>query len=67
MERGRIEGVSIGEKRKAVDMAKKLLAAGVEAEIIAEGTGLSIDQIEELRKSVAFTISPLCDTIDRLR
>ena len=50
MERGRIEGVSIGEKRKAVDMAKKLLTAGVEAEIIAEGTGLSIDQIEELRK-----------------
>ena len=50
LERGRAEGISIGEKRKAIDMAKKLLAEGILEEVIAEWTGLSLLQIRELKK-----------------
>ena len=46
---GKAEGISVGEKRKAFDIAKKLLASGVDEKIIAESTGLSLAQIEELK------------------
>ena len=54
LEQGRTEGISIGEKRgaeqRSVDIAKKLLASGVDEKIIAESTGLSLAQIEELKE-----------------
>ena len=54
LKRGREEGISIGEKRgseqRSVDIAKKLLASGVGEKIIAESTGLSLAQIEELKE-----------------
>ena len=51
-------GISIGEKRgekrgaeqRSIEIAKKLLAAGVEEEIITESTGLSLDQIKALKE-----------------
>ena len=49
LERGRTEGISVGEKRKAFDIAHKLLASGVDEKIIAESTGLSLAQVEELK------------------
>ena len=54
LKRGREEGISIGEKRgseqRSVDIAKKLLASGVDEKIIVESTGLSLAQIEELKE-----------------
>ena len=46
LERGRTEG----RRQGAVDIAKKLLASGVGEKIIAESTGLSLAQIEELKE-----------------
>ena len=46
LERGRTEG----RRQGAVDIAKKLLASGVDEKIIAESTGLSLAQIEELKE-----------------
>ena len=54
LELGRAEGIGIGEKRgaeqRSVDIAKKLLASGVDEKIIVESTGLSLAQIEELKE-----------------
>lgn len=46
LERGRTEG----RRQGAVDIAKKLLASGVDEKIIVESTGLSLAQIEELKE-----------------
>ncbi|TAE06603.1 MAG: Rpn family recombination-promoting nuclease/putative transposase [Bacteroidetes bacterium] len=37
------------EEKKAIEIAKKMLKRGTEIEIIAEDTGLTIEQIEQLR------------------
>lgn len=42
------QGVEIGEKRKAVEMAKQMRTDGMPVESIARYTGLSIEEIEEL-------------------
>ena len=59
-ERGRSEGIAIGEKRgislgitqgehkKAIETAKKFLAMGLSIEQVADGTGLSPEEIEKL-------------------
>ena len=55
-ERGRNEGISIGlsqgitqgEHKKAVETAKKFLAMGLSVEQVADGTGLSVEEIEKL-------------------
>jgi predicted transposase/invertase (TIGR01784 family) len=44
----RREGVQEGVQKKAVEFAQKLKGRGVAAEQIAEDTGLSLQQIEEL-------------------
>ena len=54
LERGRTEGLELGRaegrRQEAVDIAKKLLASGVDEKIIAESTGLSLAQIEGLKE-----------------
>ena len=47
-ERGRNEGISLGEHKKAVETAKKFLSMGLSVEQVADGTGLSIEEIEKL-------------------
>ena len=46
--KGMAQGVEIGEKRKAVEMAKQMRTDGMPVESIARYTGLSIEEIEEL-------------------
>ena len=53
---GRNEGIAIGEERgislgayqKAVETAKKFLSMGLSVEQVANGTGLSVEEIEKL-------------------
>ena len=53
---GRNEGIAIGEERgislgayqKAVETAKKFLSMGISVEQVANGIGLSIEEIEKL-------------------
>ncbi len=60
LSQGRNEGIAIGEERgisiglsqgahqKAVETAKKFLAMGLSVEQVADGTGLSVEEIEKL-------------------
>ena len=48
-EEGKLEGKLEGSKEKALEMAKKLKEAGVKISIIAEASGLSIEEIENLK------------------
>jgi predicted transposase/invertase (TIGR01784 family) len=56
IKKGRIEGEAIGiEKGKAegkIEMAKQLLQNGVGIDLIAQSSGLSKEQIEDLRKYI---------------
>ena len=51
-ERGRNEGISQGitqgEKKAKLETAKKFLSMGLSVEQVADGTGLSVDEIEML-------------------
>ena len=42
------DGMSQGEHKKAIETAKKFLAMGLSIEQVADGTGLSIEEIEKL-------------------
>ena len=46
--KAREEGISLGAQQKAIETAKKFLAMGLSVEQVADGTGLSIDEIEKL-------------------
>ena len=48
LEKGEQIGLEKGEQKKALETAKKLLTLGIEINIIAQATGLSVKQIEEL-------------------
>ncbi len=48
-EEGRKEGIGIGEKRKALEVTKKLLKKGLSVEDISEATGLNPNDIINLR------------------
>ncbi|MGL9718923.1 MAG: Rpn family recombination-promoting nuclease/putative transposase, partial [Wolbachia sp.] len=56
-EKGREEGIQIGEEKgreaEKIEVAKNLLKAGVSIDLIAESTGLSLDEIEQLQEEVA--------------
>jgi len=56
MQKGREEGEAIGlkkgEKLKSIEIAYNLLKANVATEIIVLSTGLSIEEIEDLKKSI---------------
>lgn len=55
-EEGREEGIGIGEVRgeekKAIEVARKMLRRGVKLEDIVEDTGLPLDKIQELERSI---------------
>ena len=43
------EGRKEGEKRKSIEIARKLLGAGISDEVIAASTGLTINEIQNLK------------------
>ena len=49
-EEGKEEGIEEGSKQKAYEIAKKLLYLNIALEDISKATGLSIEEIEKLRK-----------------
>ena len=42
------QGISQGEYQKAIETAKKFLAMGISVEQVAQGTGLSLETINNL-------------------
>ena len=42
------QGISQGEHKAKIETAKNLLAMGISIEQVAQGTGLSIDEIQKL-------------------
>ena len=49
-ERGHERGIEQGSKEKALEIAKNFLKMGLNDEQIADGTGLSLEEIEVLKK-----------------
>jgi predicted transposase YdaD len=47
-ERGKKIGEEIGEERRAEQVAERLLKRGTPIEIVAEDTGLSVEQVEKI-------------------
>jgi len=45
---GRAEGISIGEDKKAIEIARNLKQCGVDMDTIIKSTGLSAEEIENL-------------------
>ena len=45
---GEERGISLGAYQKAVETAKKFLSMGLSVEQVADGTGLSVEEIEKL-------------------
>ena len=48
LEEGRAEGEKIGERKKAIETAKKMIADGLPADVVSKYSGLSIDEIKVL-------------------
>ena len=48
LENAEEKGIEIGKKNKAIEVAKKLIEAGVDIEIIIKSTGLESIEIEKL-------------------
>lgn len=49
LERGLSEGLAKGERNKAIEMARSLLAMGVEIEVIVKASGLSESEVRSLK------------------
>lgn len=49
---GKAEGIAIGEERGRAEMAKNLLLAGVDIDVIASASGLSIEDIKSIKAKV---------------
>lgn len=47
-EEGKAEGVQVGERNKAVAIARNLIAAGMSQEEVARMTGLTVDEVRLL-------------------
>ncbi|MCH5172628.1 MAG: hypothetical protein J1D85_00300, partial [Bacteroidales bacterium] len=47
---GEAKGLAAGRAEEQRAIAKRLLAAGVSIELVAEGTGLTVEQVRELQK-----------------
>ena len=47
---GMEKGLLAGERKKAIETAKKMLEKNISAEIIAECTGLSLEEVNSLKK-----------------
>lgn len=52
MEKGIEKGIEKGEDRKAIKVAKNLLKNNIDINIIVSSTGLSLEEIEKLRKEL---------------
>ena len=50
LSQGLQQGISQGEQQKAIETAKKLLQMGISIEQVAQGTGLSIEEVNSLTK-----------------
>ena len=44
------EGRAEGARENAIETAKKLLAMGLSVEQVSQGTGLSLEEVENLKK-----------------
>ena len=51
MAQGKAEGMAEGEARGIAFVARRMLARGLSPDLIAEDTGLSLDEVESLRSS----------------
>lgn len=51
IEKGRAEGITEGERKKAIETAKNFLKMGLSIEQVAQGTGLSVAEIENLKQN----------------
>ena len=49
LEKGEKRGIAKGENKKAIEVAKKLLANNVDVNIISASTGLSVEKINKLK------------------
>ena len=47
---GKAEGLEAGAKAKEIEIAKNLLKDGIPIEVVSKNTGLSIEELEELKK-----------------
>ena len=47
---GRAEGIAKGRAEGIVEVAKKMLDKGMSAEVVADMTGLSLDQVSRLKQ-----------------
>lgn len=48
LEQGRAEGETAGQAAATLKLARNFKNAGISAEVIAENTGLSLEEIEKL-------------------
>ena len=46
------QGISQGEHQAKIETAKNLLAMGISIEQVAQGTGLSLETIENIAKTI---------------
>ena len=52
LEEGKIEGLKEGKKEKSIEIAKNMLKLGINIDTIVLSTGLSKDEIENLKKNI---------------
>ena len=50
LKEGMEKGLLAGERKKAIEAAKKMLKKNISAEIIAECTSLSLEEVNSLKK-----------------
>lgn len=50
LEKGRVEGRAEGAGEQAMESARYFLRLGLTAEDVAKGTGLTVEEVEALRK-----------------
>nr|WP_326056193.1 Rpn family recombination-promoting nuclease/putative transposase [Paenibacillus chitinolyticus] len=48
-EKGMAKGIAEGEQKKAIEIAKNMLALGLQVSVIAKASGLSEDEVESLK------------------
>ena len=49
MEKGLAEGMKKGMEKRSLEIARKMLAKGMDAEMVMEITGLSESQLQQLK------------------
>ena len=52
LKEGMAKGLLAGERKKAIETAKKMLEKNISAEIIAECTGLSLEEVIKIKDSL---------------